>query len=230
MQRIKNKTGGKNMNNELRSKLIDIAKKEIKTHDPSHDFSHALRVLKNAEMIAQKEGADMDVVVPASLFHDLIVYPKHLPGSKFEHQQSADKAEYILKEIQEYPKEKIDIVKICISTCSFSKAIKHTLLEAQVLQDADGLEATGAIAIMRTFASSGHWNYPFYDVDDPFCINREPDLYSKKYALDLFFVRLLKVQDRMYTQMAKEMAIKRTKFVRLFLNELNIELRDSVIG
>lgn len=210
------------MNIKLKNKLINIAKKEIKTHDPSHDFAHAFRVLKNAEIISKKEKADIDIIIPASLFHDLIVYPKYLPESKFEHEESAEKAGCILEKIKEYPKNKIDMVKECIRTCSFSKGVKHIILEAQVLQDADGLEATGAVSIMRTFASSGNWGRPFYHLDDPFCKNRKAD--ANKYSLDLFFVRLLKVHDRMYTQTAKKISLRRTKFLRKFLDELKDEL------
>lgn len=211
------------MNKQLKDKLIKIAEKEIKTHDPSHDFSHAMRVLNNAEKIAKKEKADLDVIIPAALFHDVIVYPKYKPESKFEHDESAEKAGKILSKIKEYPNKKIELVKECIRTCSFSKGIKHEILEAQVLQDSDGLEATGAVSIMRTYGSSGNWSRPFYNLDDPFCKKRKPD--AGKYALDLFYVRLLKVKERMYTKTAKRIAKERTDFLRIFLKELEKELK-----
>jgi uncharacterized protein len=75
---------------------------------------------------------------------------------------------------------------------------------------------------MRTFSSAGQMKRAFYNKDDPFCKNREPD--SKEYALDLFYNRLLKAQDRMHTETAKRIAIRRTKILKNFLKELELEL------
>lgn len=213
------------MNKSLKEQLIAIAKKKIMTHDRSHDFEHALRVLNNALQIAKREGGDLDVIVPAALFHDIVCYQKHHPKSKFSADESAKIAKEILKKIEEFPKEKIENVCIAIKQCSFSKGITPKLLEAKILQDADGLEATGAISIMRTFSSTGQMKRPFYHPEDPFCKNRKPD--SSKQAIDLFYSRLLVVKDRMHTKHAKKLANRRTKFLETFLKELELELREK---
>ena len=213
------------MDSSLREKLIRIARSEIKTSDMSHDIEHAMRVLHSAERIGEAEGADMEVIVPAALFHDLVVYPKNDPKSANEQELSAEKAGELLRAVKDYPVAKIATVEYCIRNCSFSKDINHTLLESQVLQDADGLEATGAISILRTFASTGSWERPFYHPDDPFCRERQPDAHA--FALDLFFVRLLKVEERMYTKTAKSIAARRTEFLRKFLKELELELEGK---
>jgi len=210
------------MNSKLKQKLIKIAKEKIGNDDPSHDFHHAMRVLKNAETIAKREKADLDIIIPATLFHDVINYPKNDPRAKNASDESALMTEEILKKIKIYPKEKIEKVKISISSCSFSKGLKHDFLESQIVQDSDGLEATGAISIMRTFCSTGIMRRQFYHHEDPFCVNRDPE--SLKYAIDLFYNRLLKVKDRMYTKTAKQMANRRTKFLHLFLEELKKEI------
>ena len=213
------------MNTKLKEKLIDIAKQKISNDDPSHDFLHALRVLAVAEQIAKEEKADLDIVVPAALFHDLVSHPKNNPRSKDAPHESAELAGQILKEINEFPQKKVENVQIAIRCCSYSQGIVPELLEAKILQDADGLEAMGAISIMRTFSSTGSMKRLFYDYGDPFCKDREPD--DLRFALDLFFTRLLKVKDRMHTKTAMKMAKRRTLFLKKFLSELELELKGK---
>jgi uncharacterized protein len=67
------------METALKNQLIAIAKEKIPGTDVSHDFEHALRVLSNAEKIAKEESGDLEIIIPAALFHDLIVYPKNHP-------------------------------------------------------------------------------------------------------------------------------------------------------
>jgi len=206
----------------LRHLLISTAAKEIKSSDPSHDLEHAIRVLRNSEMIAREERADLDVIVPASLFHDLITYAKDDPRSENAAKESAERARDILAGLSEYPAEKIGKAYDAIYCCSFRKGIVPESIEARILQDADGLEATGAISIMRTFSSTGQMHRQFYEPGDPFCERRTPN--DLKYGLDLFYTRLLVVESRMHTKTAKEIAARRTRFLRDFLDELKIEL------
>ncbi len=213
------------MNTKLKEKLIAIAYKRIGKDDPSHDIEHALRVMKNAETIAKNEKGDLDIVIPSALFHDLVNHPKISPRAKFSSDESADATAKILEGITEYPQKKIKLVHSAIKTCSFSKGIVPTILEAKILQDADGLEATGAISIMRTYASAGSWGGPFYNVKDPFCSKRDPD--PKHFALDLFYSRLLVVQKRMHTKTAKAIAKKRTQFLYSFLKQFKQELQGK---
>jgi uncharacterized protein len=119
------------------------------------------------------------------------------------------------------------MVKTCINKCSFTKGIIPKLLESKIIQDADGLDATGAISIMRTYSSTSQMKRPFYDPFDPFCENRKPD--ATKFALDLFYERLLRVTDRMHTESAKMISIRRTDFLRKFLKELQQELNGKLV-
>ena len=205
--------------------LIRIAKSKLKFHDPSHDISHALRVMSLARTIAKAEKADRDIVIPAALFHDIVNYPKDHPKRHFSSDESAKLVEVILKNLKTYPKEKIKKVCESIRQCSFSKGISHDFIEAKVLQDADSLEATGAISIMRTFASAGSMGRRFYSETDPFCETRSPD--DSRFALDLFFSRLLKVQDRLYTKTAQKIAKRRTLFLKKFIDSLKKDLGES---
>lgn len=212
------------MNDKLKAKLIAIAKTRI-NNDLSHDFGHIYRVMKLAVKIAIAEKADLDIIVPAALFHDIFVY-KGTARYALEHRESAQFARETLLKLNGYPKEKIDEVVYAIQVCSFSKGITPKLLEAKILQDSDMLESTGAISIMRTFGSSMPMHMvAFYDLNDPFCRNRKPN--SRRYSLDLFFTRLLKVDKRMHTEIARKMAAKRTKFLKRFLSEVRQEIDEA---
>jgi uncharacterized protein len=100
------------------------------------------------------------------------------------------------------------------------------LLEAKILQDADRLEATGAIAIMRTFSSGGQMNRPLYPAEDPLMTKGSVAFRS---SLDLFPERLLKVGSGMHTKTAMDLARHRTRFLEDFLKELELELKESGI-
>lgn len=209
----------------FRIDLIKIAREHISDDDASHDFAHAMRVLKNAEMIANVEWGDIDIITPSALFHDVKVYPKNHPNRLKSQEESAEIAEIVLNNVEWYPKEKIDKVKTCILECSFSKWIIPDSLESKILQDSDWLEATWAISIMRTYSSTWQMMRPFYNYEDPFCEKRQPD--ASKYALDLFYERLLKVEWRMHTKTAKEIAKRRTEFLHVFLNEFKLEIEGK---
>lgn len=211
------------MKSELEAKLKSIAKEEI-DNDVSHDYYHAKRVLRNSKEIANSEGGDLDVIVPAALFHDLIVHPKDSEESKDEHVQSARKAESILKSIDDYPNDKIGNVSDVIKKCSFSKNIDKDSIEEKIVQDADLLEATGTISIMRTFASVETMDKKFYHPDEIIPENRKPE--PKEYGLDLFFTRLFKVKERIHTETAREMADRRVAFLKRFVAQLNRELEQ----
>lgn len=214
------------MNQALKRKLRKIAEERQTKTDPSHDFQHILRVLNMAEKIGMSVKADLDVVIPAALFHDTVVYKKDSQKSKNETDESAEAVELILNKIKEYPQQKIQDVKTCIRQCSFTKGIVPDLLESKVLQDADMLEATGAISIMRTFSSCGHMNRQFYEPTDPLCKKGAVPLRS---GIDLFFRRLLIVEKRMHTKLGRKIARQRTVFLEKFLEQLEKELRASGI-
>lgn len=212
------------MNKILKDKLVVSAAKLLK-NDLSHSLDHIQRVMNLAIKIAKVEKADLDVVMPAALFHDIVVYKGTKKQSR-ETEESAKIANQILRKTEGYPQAKIKKVTYAISVCSFSKNINPKTLEAKILQDADLLEATGAISIMRTFASSTIiGNRALYDSKDPFAEHRKPD--DKQYSLDLFFTRLLIAHNRMHTKTAKAMARRRTKFLKSFLTELRSEIKES---
>ena len=92
------------------------------------------------------------------------------------------------------------------------------------MQDADWLEI-GAIGVMRAFSSTGTMKRPFYHLQDPFCEKRDPQ--PLQYALDVFYTRLLRVQERLNTKTAKKIGKERTTFLHIFLKQLKLELQGK---
>jgi uncharacterized protein len=95
-------------------------------------------------------------------------------------------------------------------------------IEGKVLQDADRLDALGAIGIARTFAVGGSEKRPFYSAYDPFCNTRKPD--DKKWTLDHFYKKLLLLEKKMNTSTARKEAARRTKILKKFLADLKKEI------
>jgi len=214
------------MEKQVEEKLIALAEARQVKGDPSHDFQHIRRVLFMAKKIGAHEKVDLDVVIPAALFHDTVVYRKDSEASKNETDESARVAVEILQAL-EYPQEKIPAVQACIRECSFSKGLKPSSRESAVLQDADLLESTGAISIVRTFSSGGQMNRQFYFPADPFRKTTEPNV--SESGLDLFYARLLKASARLNTAFAKQIAKRRDKFLKRFLAELETDLVEAGI-
>ncbi len=192
-----------------------------KNPDPSHDISHVRRVVAIAKKLATSENADVKIVVPAAYLHDCVYISKDDKRRKQASQISADKALELLTE-WEYPTEYIPAIQHCISAHSFSANIQTESIEARVVQDADRLDAMGAIGIYRCLAFSGVVKRPLYAPDDPYCEDRDPD--DSKYTLDHFFTKLLHLQERLNTESAKQEGTIRLQTMRMYLGALKKEL------
>ncbi|MGY5150404.1 MAG: HD domain-containing protein [Candidatus Nitrosopumilus sp. bin_68KS] len=205
-------------------KVLDLLKAEVKKtieNDPAHDFEHIMRVYKNAQKICKKERANEKLVLSAALLHDLVSYPKSDKRSKMSSIESAKKSQSILKKYN-FPDEEITIISDAIRDHSFSQKKIPDTIEGKILQDADRLDAIGAIGIARVFATSGLLKRPFYNIDDPFCKKRTPD--DKIWAVDHFFKKLLRLESLMNTKSGKIEAKKRTRILKEFLKQLKDEI------
>jgi uncharacterized protein len=204
--------------------VIDSIKDEVKEltkNDPAHDFAHIMRVYKNAQNICKQEKANEKLVLSAVLLHDIVFYPKSDKLSKISSIESAKKSKLILKKY-DYSKEEIIIISDAIRDHSFSqKKTPHTI-EGKILQDADRLDALGAIGIARVFATGGSLKRPFYNINDPFCKYRIPD--DKIWTIDHFYQKLFKLESLMNTKSGKIEAKIRTRILREFLNQIKQEL------
>lgn len=205
--------------------VINLLKNEVNSlmsNDSAHDFEHVMRVFKNAQRICKKEKANEKLVLSAVLLHDIISYPKSDKRSKLSSKKSAEKSKKILKKFN-FTKEEIVIISEAICDHSFSQNKTPKTIEGKILQDADRLDALGAIGIARAFAVSGSEKRPFYNIEDPFCSHRIPD--DQVWTLDHFYRKLLKLGSLMNTESGKNEAKKRTKVMKIFLDELKNELR-----
>ncbi|MCS5528389.1 MAG: HD domain-containing protein [Nitrosopumilus sp.] len=205
-------------------KVLDLIKKDviaIMDNDPAHDFEHIMRVYNNAQKIVKKEKANLKLVLSAVLLHDIVSYPKSSKRSKLSSTDSAKKSKLILKKY-DFTVEEITVVSDAIKEHSFSQNKIPQTLEGKILQDADRLDALGAIGIARVFATSGSLNRSFYNIDDPFCNKRNPD--DDIWAVDHFFNKLLKLESTMNTKSGKIEAKKRTKILKIFLKQLKDEI------
>ncbi|PJC50473.1 MAG: phosphohydrolase [Nitrosopumilales archaeon CG_4_9_14_0_2_um_filter_34_16] len=205
-------------------KIIDSIQSEIKEimdNDSAHDFEHVLRVYKNAQKICKKEKANEKLILSAALLHDIVSYRKSDKRSKLSSIESAKKSKQILKKY-DFTSDEITIICDAIKDHSFSQNKTPSTIEGKILQDADRLDALGAIGIARVFATGGSLKRPFYNIDDPFCKTRIPD--DKIWTVDHFFQKLLKLECMMNTKSGKIEAKKRTKVLKEFLNQLKQEI------
>ena len=205
--------------------VIDSIKNEVKEimdNDSAHDFDHVMRVYKNAQKICKKEKANEKLVLCATLLHDIVSYPKSDKRSKTSSTESAKKSKLILKKY-DFSKEEIVIISDAIRDHSFSQNKTPESIVGKILQDADRLDAIGAIGIARVFATGGSLKRPFYNINDPFCKTRKPD--DNTWTVDHFYQKLLKLESLMNTKSGKMEAKKRTKVLQEFLNQLKQEVK-----
>ncbi|NTV27829.1 MAG: HD domain-containing protein [Methanothrix sp.] len=192
--------------------------------DPAHDFSHIIRVYQNAQIIGKKEGADMQVLLFSALLHDAGSVSKGLEDSIESYQRQKAVLDFLIK--KELPENVQKKVLYAIEVHRFSKGIVPDTLEARILQDADRLDALGAVGIARVFMTGGTLGRALYDNVDPFCKNREPD--DKKWNLDHFYRKLLKLESGMHTKTAKDMASRRTEVLKRYLSDLEQEIEGNM--
>lgn len=197
--------------------------------DASHNIDHFRRVAHTAQRIAalEQEEADPLVLLAAAYFHDIVSLPKNHPDNSKSSFLAALKAKDILREMG-FPEEKLNSVAHAIETHSFSANKKPQTIEAKIIQDADRMEALGALGVMRTFYVSGRLNRDPYDSEDPFAQNRPLD--DKQFGLDHFYCKLFKLPELLQTEGGRMLAMKRTDTLHIFINELGKNLEAGEGG
>jgi uncharacterized protein len=189
--------------------------------DPAHDWLHVLRVEKTAAHLARIEGADETLCRAASLLHELVNLPKHHPDSARSGELCAEEA---LRVMQACGVDDVAAGRVatCIRVHAWSAGLTPPDLESAILQDADRLDAIGAIGIARCFATCQAMGRPFYATEDPFCETRAPD--DRAFGVDHFVTKLLQIGERLHTRSARSMARDRTAFLHAFLAQLRREI------
>ena len=192
--------------------------------DSAHDLGHIRRVVHNAVRFAELEGAELAVVFPAAWLHDVVTVPKDSPLRSQASRLAAETAVTFLQS-QSYPTQFHDGIAHAIAAHSFSAQIPPETIEAKVVQDADRLDAIGAVGIARAFIIGGQLGRPIYDESDPFCREREPDDFAA--TVDHFYTKLFKLVDTMQTDAGRREAQVRTQFMHEFLTQLGRELPSA---
>ena len=193
--------------------------------EPAHDFFHVERVVGNALAIAHGEGVseeDLAAAATAALLHELFTLPKNHPDSARAGDRCAEKARELL-EMEGAPTWLIGPVFGAIRDHSFSKGVVPEAVASRVLQDADRLDALGAIGLARMWATCADMKRPFYSPEDPLCVTRAPD--DKEWGLDHVFKKLLVIPERLHTATARGLAAERVTFLRTYVEQLGREIR-----
>lgn len=190
--------------------------------DAAHDLGHIARVRAAARHIACAEGAhDAEALDIAAIMHDLVNLPKDSPDRAMASRLSAARADQWLAG-EGWSPERRAIVAHAIAAHSFSAGIVPLTREARALQDADRLEALGAIGLARMFAVSGALGRALFDPDDPLARGRPLD--DRAFALDHLEVKLFRLAATMQTAEGRRMAEARTAFLRQFRDQMLAEI------
>ena len=198
---------------------ITFVKQTLAHAEGGHDWFHIERVWKNAQLIARNEEVDHFIVNLAALLHDIA-------DSKFHNGDEtigANKAKAFLEE-QAVATEVINHVIAIIDNVSFKggkEARTFSSKELDVVQDADRLDAIGAIGIARAFNYGGFKNRGLYDPDVPPNLTMTKEEYKKSTAptINHFYEKLLLLKDRMNTEAGKKIAEERHVFMECYLDQ-----------
>lgn len=190
--------------------------------DGAHDLGHLRRVWRNCQRIAQAEGgADLVVLLAAAMFHDIVNLPKTSPDRARASVLSAEVAVDFLRGIG-FPEAKLAPVAHAIAAHSYSAGITPLTLEARILQDADRLEALGALGVARMFHVSGATGGGLFDADDPLAQRRALD--DRAFALDHLETKLFHLPRLMNTATGRDLAEEGAEWLAAFRTRLLREI------
>lgn len=192
--------------------------REAAAGDAAHDLGHVRRVVSRARRLAEVEGADLGVVVPAAWLHDCVVVPKGHPDRA---RASALAAEAAVRWLggRGFPADRLAAVAHAVEAHSFSAGVAPRTAEAAVVQDADRLDALGAIGLARCYATAGATGAALAHPTDPLHRTDRP-LDDRRFATDHVFAKLLRLPETMRTAAGRREAERRTAFLRAFLDQL----------
>lgn len=204
-------------------KTITFVKQQLQDAEGGHDWFHIERVFNNSTLIAKNENVDLFVVQLGALLHDIA-------DSKF-HNGDETVGPKIARDFLTsigVADDVIEHVVNIIENISFkggNEAQKFTSLELQVVQDADRLDAIGAIGIARTFNYGGFKNRTLYHPDIAPNLTMSKEEYKKSTAptINHFYEKLLLLKDRMNTETGKHIALQRHQFMERYLEQFYAE-------
>jgi uncharacterized protein len=189
--------------------------------DAAHDLGHILRVTRLAHGLALEEGADAEICVAGALLHDLVYRPKNHPESPQTAQMAADLVPRWCQETRGL-ENRAEAIAAAVASHSWSGGGTPAGLEAAVVQDADRLEALGAIGVARVFATGASFGAGLWHPEDPWAEARTLD--DKRWSLDHFERKLLKLEAEMKTAAGRRLAVDRQRAMLTYLKALRSEL------
>jgi len=203
---------------DLIEKTSLYVQKELADDGSGHDWWHVYRVWSIAKKIAQKESADQTTVELAALLHDIADWKFNNGDESAGPKQAADWLNN-----NGAPLKLVNEVREIISTLSYKGANVATpmrTIEGKIVQDADRLDAIGAVGIARTFAYGGNKNRLMYHPDEAPVMHESFENYkkNKSHTINHFYEKLLLLKDRMNTQSAKNIAKQRHIFMESYLD------------
>lgn len=211
------------MSHELISKTITFVKEKLQNAEGGHDWFHIERVYKNALLIAKEEECDLMVVKLGALLHDIA-------DSKFHDgdETIGPKTARLFLENEKVDEAIIVHVLNIIENISFKGGTveqKFSSKELDIVQDADRLDAIGAIGIARTFNYGGFKNRTLYDpqIDPNMSMTKEEYKNSQAPTINHFYEKLLLLKDKMNTASGKKIAEERHRYMEGFLSQFYAE-------
>jgi len=198
---------------------ITFVKKELENAEGGHDWFHIERVYKNAVLISKTEKVDSFIVSLGALLHDIADSKFYNGDEAIGPKKASDFLNY-----KKVPEDVIAHVMKIIENISFkggNKKQKFFSNELAVVQDADRLDALGAIGIARCFNYGGYKNRKLYDPEIKPNLNMSPEVYkaSDSPTINHFYEKLLLLKDKMNTKTGKKIAQKRHKYLKGFLEQ-----------
>ncbi len=204
--------------------IIDQTKEYVQqtlhNAEGGHDWWHILRVYNNTQLIGQSEPADPYIIRLAALLHD-IADPKFHNGDEEIGPQTATAYLHSLQVDHDVIHHVVQIIKNMSYKNSLEGTVRFNSIELQVVQDADRLDAIGAIGIARAFNYGGYKNRALYDPTIPPNLHMTKDEYKKSTAptINHFYEKLLLLKDKMNTTTAKNIAAQRHHYMEQYLSQ-----------
>lgn len=206
---------------EIIDQTIAYVKELFENEYSGHDYFHTIRVFKTATLIAKEENANLEVVQLAALLHD--VDDRKLSPETYLEQSNA--RDFLLK--QKIDRITIDNICEIIREISYmgTDSVTPRTIEGKCVQDADRLDALGAIGIARAFAYGGNHNRQMYNPDilPNMQMNKDEYYKSQSSTINHFYEKLLLLSKLMNTAAAQRIAKQREEYMNAFLDEFFLE-------
>ncbi|MFB6300202.1 MAG: HD domain-containing protein [Halobacteriales archaeon] len=216
--------------------IAERVAEELASDTSGHDLGHAWRVFRLAQRIAAAEGGDSDIVGAAALTHDL--HRVRGPDDEYIDPETTLPTVRKILETVTFPPEKIEAVCHCVAVHDEygfdGEPSAAEILEAEILQDADNLDAIGAVGIARTFKYAGANDQPMWRPDIEVdaeevadAVYRPDGTETAGTSVGHFHEKLLRLKDDMNTETARRIAVERHRFMETFLERFKQEWRGE---